>query len=92
MTQEPKPTKTLWLRMLAEGGRWKSAEAGEALAMDQWSARALLNSMVAAGSAVRFEPFGESTTYTFGVTINCKIPQGITLAELTAIGIIKEAA
>jgi hypothetical protein len=90
--QQVKPTKKLWLHMLTEGGRWTSAEAADFLCIDQWSARALLNAMVAAGSLKRFEPAEGSRANSFGVTSECRVPMGVTLAELAAIGILKEAA
>jgi hypothetical protein len=86
------PTKTSWLHILKEGGRWTTGEMSEVLGTDHCNSRGFLNSMVAAGSLKRFEPTEPGGKITFGVTVDCRVPMGVTLADLMQIGVVKESA
>jgi hypothetical protein len=75
--------KALWIRMLTEGGRWKAKELADVGGENYGRA---LTAMYQVGSVKRFA-FG-----VYGVTLDCKIPVGVTLAELVQAGAIKETA
>ncbi len=72
-------TKTVWLFLLHQGGRWKPSELskedigynGRALSSD-------LRNLAEAGMLARFDG------PTYGVTKNCRIPRGVTLGELSS--------
>lgn len=84
-------TRTLWLRMMAEGGRWAATELADACG--ESSARKVaqsLNRMGAAGALKRFEKQVKGDRLKFGVTKDCTVPYGITLADLMAVGVVKE--
>jgi hypothetical protein len=79
--------------MLREGGRWTTTEMQDVLGLEHLSdARGTLNSMAAALSVKRFEPKEPGASITFGVTSQCRVPMGVTLAELAQVGILKDAA
>lgn len=85
-------TKRIWVWLLAEGGRSSTAEVSAALDIDLADARGFLNSMVAAGSVKRFLPTEPGGFVTFGVTMDCRAPQGLTLRELADMGTVRAVA
>ena len=71
-------TRTLWLHMLKEGGRWTATELAAETRTDRRQADRLLRQMATIGHAVKFE--GEPSS--FGVTPDCRVPREVTLADL----------
>lgn len=83
-------TKQIWLLMLREGGRWSIGETIEAAGLR--AAKQTVPMMASTGSLVRFEKEKKGDRIRYGVTKNCKVPTGVTLAELMEVGVVKEVA
>lgn len=82
-------TCTVWLHMLREGGRWKVGELAQEVDRDQTELRGLLRSMNNSGHVARFEKDGEAKWVQYGITAACKVPVGVTLAEMASAGGIR---
>jgi predicted transcriptional regulator len=76
--------KAIWLHICHEGGAWTPDEIAEEFGMDRQKANVLMQNMVARqGSLKRFKVEGRSA---FGVTKECAIPAGLTVADLRTAG------
>ena len=81
-------TKTAWMQMLREGGRWKPQELGQIIdPIGRINVSALLNRLVVSGLVHRF-PIEGTVHFSYGVTKDCRIPSGVTLTELTGAGAV----
>lgn len=75
-------TKAVWFLLGMEGGRWTVGEILDTIETN-WprnAARYQIGDMAATGLLARFEDPERGLTY--GVTRACKIPRGLTLAEI----------
>lgn len=91
-----KPTFTnaaVWLMMLREGGRWSAAEVGARIGMDQSQVANNLRAMEQFGTLKRWDRGDKPTDRVrFGVTPECTIPRGVTVADIVASNIGLDAA
>lgn len=78
--------KRVWLHLLAEGGRWSTAEIAAATHMDPGAVNSGLYRMTLQGMVTRHETSRGRARTEFGVSTACKIPLGVTLAELQKLG------
>jgi len=84
--------KRVWLHLLAEGGRWSIAEISDATHIDNGAVNSGLYRMSLQGMVMQHPTNRGRARTEFGVTKACKIPLGVTLAELQSIGIVREGA
>jgi hypothetical protein len=85
-------TKAVWLLIAREGGRWSVREVTDTLGDDFDSVSQGLHRMAQLGCLTHYPRTTQRNRVTFGVTAQCKVPQGVTLADLLAIGVLKVAA
>lgn len=85
--------RVLWLHMLRAGGRWSCAELRSTFpAASKKNVEMALERMAKAGFIRRFDKSIKGDRVTFGVVKDCKVPRGVALNELAAVGVIREAA
>lgn len=80
------PIKRIWLLLYSEGGWWGGAEILDRLRMTPGQRR-LVYEMVVGGFLQRrlhTTPEGEEVVQ-YGVTRMCKVPRGVTIAEMWSI-------
>lgn len=85
-------TKEMWLFLLKEGGRWCGSELHKAMNLERRRVAVLVGNMADTGQITRYEKTGPRSRVRFAVTPACKIPQGVTLAELMEVGILRKGA
>lgn len=86
-------SREIWLLMAKEGGRWSTAELTEKTTYDRMGMAGCIASMVRGGILRQFDaPAGKRHRYEFGVTAACRVPQGVTLADLVGAEVVAEAA
>lgn len=83
--------KRMWLHLLAEGGRWSIAEIAEATHMNAGAVGSGLYRMTLQGMVTQHPTSRGRARTEFGVSLACKVPLGVTLAELQQIGVLQEA-
>jgi DNA-binding IclR family transcriptional regulator len=79
--EKPTAIARAWLVMLKQGGRWTQAELGEETGMPGAALGVALNAMHTRGFAVRYSENG-LRRYQYGVTPTCRVPQGVTVAQM----------
>lgn len=77
-------TSTMWRHMLVQGGRWTAAELAPFTGCDRDKTDKLLKSMARGGLVATYRSGQRKNGRAYGVHLDCKIPQGITLEELIA--------
>lgn len=86
-------TKAVWMHMLKNGGRWSCSELSRAIVgVSLHSVEIAVGAMSERGFIKRYERRSHSDRITFGVTKDCKVPNGVQLCELMAAGVLKEEA
>jgi predicted ArsR family transcriptional regulator len=90
MSRNNGTTREVWLRMLADGGRSTANEIAEDLSICSMGVAQSLCRMAAGGMAKRYETGRRNVV--FGVTRDCKVPRGVSLADLMTVGVLKDAA
>jgi predicted ArsR family transcriptional regulator len=91
MSRNNGTTRDVWLRMLADGGRSATAnEIAEEMSIRAMAVAQSLCRMAAGGMAKRYKMGRRNVV--FGVTADCKVPKGITIAELAQVGVLKKEA
>lgn len=91
--REKNITSTLWMIMLREGGRWKPKELVDAVPPAGPAvihASGTLQAMARAGQCIAFPVVGVTLKNTYGVTLGCKVPNGITLRDLVDAGAMRQ--
>jgi hypothetical protein len=89
-------TKAVWFLLGLEGGRWGTGEIFDKLKPSGWNRRnaaKYIADMAYSGLLERYP--GAEGRVSYGVTRSCKIPRGLTLAEieqLSGIRFVEEAA
>ena len=82
--------KAAWLLMLRDGGRWKPAEIARLIApQGNVHVARILSGMVKSGMVRRFVTEGKGQGK-YGVTMQCCLPMGVTLAELVEAGAVQQ--
>lgn len=76
-------TKKMWLFLYASGGRWTGKEAREGALLSCKFPRILLQNMAHRGYVIRHPKTEHSKRVTFEVADECKIPTGVTLADIS---------
>lgn len=76
-------TKRIWLHMLREGGRWDADEVADLVKGKRPAVVKGLNAMATCGSVKKFSKVAGKRVQ-FGVTPDCKIANGVTIAEILA--------
>lgn len=96
--RSPTPSNTsakrAWLYIAREGGFSTCAEIVERADIDAADVSAQLSDLVERGYLVR-RPNKETKSrskYGYGVSIDCKVPLGVTLRELSELGLVKGAS
>jgi predicted transcriptional regulator len=84
-------TRRLWLFMLEHGGHWTTAELAEQLGEDNTYIDRILWSMHDHGSLSKYRSSQRKNGSAFGVTAKNRIPQGLTLADVTKATQVREA-
>lgn len=74
--------KRIWLLLLKEGGRWRTAEISEALSELPYVVTQALYPLERRESVKRYEKPGKGQFVAWGITPGCKVPQGVSLADL----------
>lgn len=73
----------LWLALLKEGGRKSAREAADLTShYDTTVAGSLLKSMEKCGSVRKFPVTPGSRNIKYGVTLQCRVPIGVTIGEI----------
>ena len=82
--------RDIWLYICREGGRWSPDEIAARFSLPRQQAALAMHNMAGrVGSLRRYKDRGRTR---FGVTTECKVPHGVSLAELAAAGAISEPA
>lgn len=78
-------SRTVWLHLLKEGGRWTSAEVSKMLKLDAKRVSTVLSNMADSGAVVRFAK-GESSKsrVRFAVTSACNVPRDVSISQVLA--------
>lgn len=79
--------REIWLHICREGGKWTPEEIAARFDLPRQKAALTMHNMAGrCGSLQRFKQGGRAQ---FGVTKDCKVPQGLSLDELVSIGAIR---
>lgn len=82
--------KLVWLHLLKEGGRWSVAEIAAAIRMKPGAVNSCMYRFVLQGMVIRKPTNKKGRAMSdFGVTKQCRIPVGVTIAELEEIGVLR---
>lgn len=85
-------TRSIWLHLLREGGRWSTAEIALALKLNPKRVMTILLNMVRTNAVQRWEKTpSPKSRVRYGVTSTCAIPQGVTLADVVELAVVKES-
>ena len=85
-------TKAAWLFLLREGGRWTAVDIADELGDSNQEVMQMIAAMVSGGLVRRYEKQKPCAYLTYGVTAACKVPRGVTIAELAECGAVRLAA
>lgn len=80
-------SRRLWLLLLQEGGRWNTADMADALGDDVTLVCGTARSLVDAQMLRRYgREKSASGRVEYGITHDCRIPIGISIADVAASG------
>lgn len=79
--------KDIWLHICGEGGTWTPDEIAARFDLPRQAAALTMHRMAARIGTLK--QYSASRGTKFGVTPECKVPQGISLAELAKVGAIR---
>ena len=91
-------TRTVWLLLAVEGGRWSSGEIYDKLRPAGWSrknAARYIADMAYSGLLKRYPAANDESRVSYGVTRDCKTPRGLEVKDFEAmlgIRFVSEAA
>lgn len=81
--------RQVWLRLCKEGGKWTPDEVAGFLRKPRDGVARMMHNMASrAGQLKRYKEPGNRCS--FGVTVDCEIPFGITVRELADAGVVRE--
>ncbi len=88
MSESTSVPKLVWLHILKEGGRWSTSDIRKATNEDGTLISQAVKDMSDNGYLIRYDrkAFGEALAY--GVTAACKVPRGVTIADLLECDLI----
>lgn len=81
----------IWMHLVKEGGRWSVAEIAEAIRMKPVAVNNALYRMFEQQMVDRRQRKDGYERVSFGVTVKCKIPLGVTLSALEKLGVLRVA-
>lgn len=76
--------RTIWLHVLTEGGYSTVAEVAEAVGRDRKITDKMLAYLASSGFCSRFENPDRKNGIGYGVTADCKVPNGVLVKDIVA--------
>lgn len=84
MARQNGDSAALWLAILKEGGRSTSGEAAAATGRKPTGLNSVLDSLARAGSLRKYPAPAGHHGVRFGVTADCIVPHGVSVADILA--------